>query len=267
MQQTLSQANLEAIAKALGHTTKGLTGSEIGHLLEMCGIQDVTPEYTKWKRIYNALATNQNQTKCRRRILGFIRKSMKPSRYLDNENRFEQLRHDLNQALSFAGLSVAPNGELVKANTATTIRDAQRRADELRTSLESRGTHPDVLKFCKAELVSDNYFHAVLEAMKSITDKLRARTGLSGDGIRLIDQVLMVNPPRLAINNFQTESEKSEQRGFANLVKGVYGMFRNPTAHEAKINWKIRKSDAEDLLSIASLIHRRLDQSNEPPYV
>ena len=33
------------------------------------------------------------------------------------------------------------------------------------------------------------------------------------------------------------KSERSEQSGFANLLRGTFGMFRNPTAHEARINW------------------------------
>ena len=56
-----------------------------------------------------------------------------------------------------------------------------------------------------------------------------------------------------------SESQCSEQSGFANLIKGTFGMFRNPSAHEARILWAMGKEDAEDLLSLASLIHRRLD--------
>jgi uncharacterized protein (TIGR02391 family) len=63
----------------------------------------------------------------------------------------------------------------------------------------------------------------------------------------------------VTINALLTDSQRSEQSGFANLVKGTFGMFRNPTAHEARILWAISKEDAEDLLSLASLIHRRLD--------
>lgn len=63
----------------------------------------------------------------------------------------------------------------------------------------------------------------------------------------------------LAINSLSTESQKSEQRGFVNLLKGTFGMFRSTTAHEARILWAINKADAEDLLSLASPIHRRLD--------
>ena len=32
-----------------------------------------------------------------------------------------------------------------------------------------------------------------------------------------------------------TGCQRSEPSGFANLVKGVFGMFRNPTAHEARV--------------------------------
>ena len=69
----------------------------------------------------------------------------------------------------------------------------------------------------------------------------------------------------LAINSLKSESERSEQKGFLNLVKGTYGMFRNTTAHDARIHWNVSKDDAEDLLSLVSLIHRRLDAATMPP--
>src|SRR4051812_12152627 len=123
----------------------------------------------------------------------------------------------------------------------------------------ARGVHPDVLRFCRAELVADNYFHAVLEATKSIADKLRAKSGFMEDGAKLVDMALCGSAPRITVNDFRTESQRSEQTGLANLIKGTFGMFRNPTAHEARILWVMSKDDAEDLLSLASLIHRRLD--------
>ena len=122
-----------------------------------------------------------------------------------------------------------------------------------------------MLAFCRAELLADNYFHAVQEAVKSVADKMRRKTGLSDDGPPLVDRALPGDPPMLAINQRQTVSEKSEQSGFANLVRGTFGMFRNPTAHEARIHWAMSKEDAEHLLTIVSLIHRRLDASHMPP--
>jgi uncharacterized protein (TIGR02391 family) len=57
------------------------------------------------------------------------------------------------------------------------------------------------------------------------------------------------------------------QKGFANLLRGTFGMFRNPTAHEARLHWTMGKDDAEDLLSLVSLIQRRLDAAHMPPRV
>ena len=108
-------------------------------------------------------------------------------------------------------------------------------------------------------IAADNYFHAVLEASKRIADKLRTTTGLTDDGGTLVDAAMCGLSPLLAINALASESQRSEQSGFANLVKGTFGMFRNPSAHEARILWPISKKDAEDLLSLAYLIHRRLD--------
>ena len=73
-------------------------------------------------------------------------------------------------------------GHLHSPGWLSTRPEAERRAQALKKDLTARGVHPDVLRFCRAELVADNYFHAVLEATKSIADKLRNRTGLFDDG-------------------------------------------------------------------------------------
>ena len=254
-----TQAQVQAIADALGHTDEGLTGTEIGHLLVTARIDDIAPLLTKRHRVYNALVHSQNMLKHRRHILAFIRHAMKPERFLRDQHRFEPMRTRLNQALLFAGLVVSASGALENTDRAETISDARRRAQELRADLSSRGVHPDVLKFCREELLADDYFHAVLEAVKSVADKIRQRTGLVEDGSALIDRAFGGNAPMIAINRLQTDSEWSEQKGFANLLRGAFGMFRNTTAHAARIHWPMTKSDAEDLLSLVSLIHRRID--------
>ena len=264
---TFTQAQLEAIAAALGDTSDGLTGSEIAHLLGVCGMADPTPQATKRHRLHNALAESQNHRGDRRAVLAFVRNATKPERHLRDPDRFEAMRARLNGALAFAGLAVDASGILGGTEQAATISEAQRRANDLRVNLVRRGVHPDVLLFCRSELVVDNYFHAVQEAVKSVADKLRQRTGLADDGALLVDRALGGDPPMLAINPLQTEPERGEQRGFANLVKGAFGMFRNPTAHAPRIQWSMTKQDAEDLLSMASLIHRRLDGGHMLPRV
>ena len=46
-----------------------------------------------------------------------------------------------------------------------------------------------------------------------------------------------------------------------NLIKGLFGAFRNTTAHAPKIHWQITEQDALDILTTISLIHRRLDSA------
>ena len=259
-----SQAQLEALADALGDTNLGLKGGEIEFLIRSCDMVDPGP-ITKRTRIFNAFVESQNRQGDRTRILGFIRRAMNPARFSRDPDRFEPMRANLNRALSFAGLVISETGVIASIERATTLPEAIRRANELRADLVGRGVHSDVLRFCRAELLADNYFHAVLEAVKSIADKLRSKTGLTDDGATLVDRALAGDVPMLAINDLKTPNQRSEQSGFANLVKGTFGMFRNPTAHEARINWQMTKEDAEDLLTLASLIHRRLDASSMPP--
>ena len=68
--------------------------------------------------------------------------------------------------------------------------------------------------------------------------------------------------PILAINSLQTKTEEDEQKGFSNLLKGMFGMFRNVTGHAPKIHWEISEQDALDLLTLVSLIRRRLDETS-----
>ena len=258
MAPTFTQPQLEAIAGALGETDVGLTNAEIEFLLRAAKLVD-PGAMTKRIRLYNAFAECQNRKQNRRNVLEFIRVAMDPARYSREPHRFEPIRMNLNRALAFAGLVVTDAGKLESAEVATTLPEADRRARDLRTDLERRNVHADVLVFCRAEFLVEDYFHAAQEAVKSVADKMRSQTGLTGDGDQLVNQSLSGTTPIIAINSLATPSLRSEQSGFANLIRGVFGMFRNPTAHEPRIHWPMGKEDAEDLLTILSLIHRRLD--------
>jgi hypothetical protein len=47
--------HLEAICRVLADTDTGLTGSEIGYLLQDSRIVDTDPTLTKWKRLFSGL--------------------------------------------------------------------------------------------------------------------------------------------------------------------------------------------------------------------
>src|SRR5258708_34385824 len=170
------------MAAAWGESSEGLTGSETGHILATLKMADPNPDMTKWKRLHNAFVERQNYSQNRRAILEFIRQALKPERYVKCPERFEPMRANVNRVLAFSGLAVNASGQIHAADRAETFSEARRRADELRADLTTRGVHPDVLRFCRADLVADNYFPAVLEATKSIADKLRLKSGLSEDG-------------------------------------------------------------------------------------
>jgi uncharacterized protein (TIGR02391 family) len=254
---------LEAISKVLGETNEGLSGSEIDHLLRNCGIPDPTPEMTKWKRLHNAFVEFQNEHRVGNHVIVFIRRAMDPARYVGEPHVFRSRRDRLNPVLAFCGYTLGEDGKLRRADAARTITEALGRANRLHSALIQRSVHADVLKFCKAELLEENYFHAVFEAMKSITAKIRLLSGLGGDGCDLVHEAFgqRFGDPLLAINPFKTETHKGEQYGFMNLLKGLYGTIRNPLAHTPKAEWDMTEQDALDILTVISLVHRKLDQT------
>lgn len=254
---------LQSLCNVLGDTGSGLTGAEIGTLLAQCGIEDVNPRLTKRYRLFEALSRRQSQDHCGNNVAAFVQTAMHPARYVQASETHEDRRSNLNEVLAFAGLQLGDDGRLRHVTSAKTVDEARRRANRLRKILEERRVHVDVLRFCQAELVQDNYFHAVLEATKSIAEKIRQRSGLITDGAELVDQAFGIPKggyPICAFNSLRTDSERSEHRGLMNLMKGLFGVFRNPTAHAPKISWQMTEEDALDLLTMVSLIHRRLDE-------
>lgn len=259
-------SHLEAIARVLGHTSSGLTGSEIQHLLTECKIGDPTPDLTKWKRLYNAFAEFQNRTQVGNHVLVFIQKSLNPCSFTHNSALFEQRRDEINPILAFSGYELNQNGKIARATVANSLDEALERANRFQRLLRHRGVHPDILTFCTAEILAQNYFHAVFEAMKSISSKLRVLTGLSTDGAELVREAFQVGQtcnPLFAINPLTTETERGEQRGFVNLLTGLYGTIRNPLAHNPKIEWDMTEQDALDMMSTLSLVHRKLDKARK----
>jgi uncharacterized protein (TIGR02391 family) len=192
---------------------------------------------------------------------------MDPVNHTKDQDWFESRRVELNQVLSFSGIALGEDGKCRLIKAAKTLSEAAQKAERLRRKLQERGVHGDVLEFCQARLLEDNYFHAVLEASKSVAEKIRQRTGLIEDGATLVDKVFGFRNqiPFLAFSQLQTETQKSEQTGLMNLMKGVFGTFRNPTAHEPQIRWPISEQDALDLLTRVSFLHRRIDNAHRTP--
>jgi len=248
-------SHVEAIAKILGDCG---TGTEIVELFAAKGMTDESGESTKWRRIRWVMLDSQRRHNCGNHVLDLVRGLLAPPRFLGKLEEFEKHRREMNAVLAFAGLEYGADDQFRNVSVATTINEAERRARTLNAKLHGRRIHPEVLRYCQAELMQENYFHAVFEAAKSLAQRIRERAKVDGDGAALVEKAFSVDRPILAFNTLQTESERSEHKGFAALLKGCFGAIRNPLAHDPKILWE-GEDDAADYLTLISLLHRKLD--------
>lgn len=259
-----SPGTLEQISRIVGDA---VTGTELTRLLEAIKLPDTSGESTKWKRIYFTVAARQESSGDGKALIGLLHAVMEPGRFASSEE-FDSLRSQINVRLSLSGLEIRDDGRVRRLRQAArTLSEAEERADRLGTELRRRNVHPDVIKFCRSELLEKNYFHAVLEAAKSVAEKLRERTGLTDDGSELVDRActLKKGMPPLAFNKLEDESQKSEHTGLAMLTKGLFATFRNTRAHAPRLRWATSLDEALDMLTLASMLHRRIDEAVVTP--
>lgn len=250
------EGQLEALSKALGDCA---SGSDITRILQTRGIPDRSGESTKWRRLYFCFAETQAEYGSPNKVLGFVEALLAPARFVGKSEEYEEHRARLNAVLAFSGIELGKDGRLRKCSTAKTLSEAERRLKALQNRLRGRSIHPEVQKYCRSELLQENYFHAVFEAAKGLAQRIREMSGCDGDGAKLVDAVFSVERPVLAMNSLRTETEKSEHKGFSQLLRGCFAAVRNPLAHEPKILWQ-GEEDAADYFSLISLLHRRLDE-------
>lgn len=259
--QIISETDLDALCRVLADY---VTHKDIPLLLRDCNIepQGGSP---KWERMLLALTVRQRRDRCGNNVIAFLCHVLHPGRFRQEAEQHTEVLAKVNYHLAFYGTAIGEDAKPKPVPKAETRSEAEVRASELNAELRRRFVHEDVLRFCRPELLQQNYFHCVLEASKSLADKIRSRVGLFGDGAKLVDEAFSVDRPLLALNALQTDSERSEQKGFGNFLKGIFGMYRNPIAHAPKIAWGINKNEALDALTIISYAHRRLDEAVTVP--
>lgn len=198
------EGQIESLARLLGEFG---TGDQITRALNDLGLEDLSGQSTKWRRLHWVFSDSQRQHGCANHIIDFIQSFLTPGRFVGNSCEFEDHRIKLNAILSLSGLEFGKDGQFLRSAVAQRIRDL---------------------------------------------------SGLEGDGAALVDKVFSIDNPILALNFLKTDTEKSEHKGFAQLLKGCFAAVRNPLAHEPKILWD-GEDDAADYFSLISLLHRRLD--------
>ena len=254
----LANSEVEVLSRIVAEC---MTGSQMNEIFRECGVRDTSNESTKWKRIYYTFLARQEIDGSSNAFLNFIKKSLKPVRFINGQNGdYDEILLEINKPLMLIGLQMTNEGKLLKIEAATTILEVERRTRDLVSELQKRHIHQDVIKCCKEEYLQENYFHAIFEAAKSLSEKVREKTGMQDDGSNLFNNAFAVNNPRLAINSLQTPSERNAQNGLKEMLNGVTHMVRNVTAHELQIKWIVNEQDAIDILTTISFLHKQLDE-------
>ncbi len=272
-------AVIESVARILGDTEEGLTNDEIRRLLAQLAIDDprvaaeaqVQPGYyvrlSKRDRISEALIGHQRKTGTGDGLGRFIEAAMAPVSYVKRHEVLHARTGQLNEVLSSVALELRPDGQIAKlVAAARTVDEMVAKAGILTSELRRRKCHPQVVKYCRAELLRKSNFHAAEEAVKGIFDRLRGETGSILDGGDLIDEVFSFRgvTPVLALSTLSSKSEQSEQAGFMNVLKGLYGTYRNTLTHDTRARRDEERPISDDellgLLTTLSLAHQHIDR-------
>ncbi len=119
--------------------------------------------------------------------------------------------------------------------------------------------HPRVIEVSESLFKTGNYSSAIFEAFKAVHNHVQDKTGLTLDGVNLMEKVFNENKPILQLNELLDSTDKNEQKGFRYLFMGSQMGVRNPKAHK-----NVEQEDPKrtlEYLSIASLLMKRIDES------
>lgn len=255
---------IEDVAKVIGEL---YSGSELTHILVEVGIRKRDPGegYTKWRRLAQAVSDNQCATGNGNALVKLITVSFSPQHTLNRATQADTACDKLNQILSLEGLRVNDEGKVATTQPAKTVQEALSRGERLKSLLTKRNYHSEVVKHCRDHLSKSEYYEVVFEAVKGLGSRLSKMAEVDEDGYKVVDAALSGAAPRILLNSFSSVTEHNEQTGIANLSKRLFSTFRNPAAHETRLNWSITEQDALDMLGTLSLIHRRLDTATLAP--
>lgn len=260
MYPMLSSSEIESLSNIIGATETGLTGSEITRILQLCRIPDNYQGYTKRIRLFNSFAERINIDQNSDCVYSFVKETMMPARWLSNTEAEEKMRIQINEVLALKGLQLNDSNEFISIKIATTVSEAKQRASKLKEKMYHLNAHREVLNCCTEELLSLDYFHAVNEAAKSLTNRISQSTGLSDDGTTLIEKAFSTTNPSVILSDLSSNSKRNEYRGIKEMLLGINYAVRNVTAHEMRINWDVNEDEAINVLSIISALHKILDK-------
>jgi uncharacterized protein (TIGR02391 family) len=122
--------------------------------------------------------------------------------------------------------------------------------------------HPRVTAAAYAQFRAGRFRDAVLNAIIGVFDFIRERADIDKDGAELVAEAFSLSRPKLIFSTLETESGRSEQKGFIQILQGLYLGVRNPKAHSLAI--ETDQYSAAQYLVLASLLCRKIEESVIP---
>lgn len=264
LSKPIDSAIIESICRILGELTSGYKITIMFQNLNFYDHDIITagkPISTKWKRLRDAIIQECNNKKSAKPFFHVIEYIMKPIDFVKDSDAWRINKNDINIYLLFYGFELTDTGKVIQTTSVETVNDAHKRLLSFQNKLDMYEIHPHVLEFCKEELFHKNYFHAILEASKSVFQRVRDISELELDGSKLIHQALSTKQPVILIkgNMLKSETERSTYNGLKNLIETIISLYRNPTAHSPKLYDETSETDAITAFTLMSLAHRILD--------
>lgn len=174
-----------------------------------------------------------------------------------NSGPTEELRGKLVEQLARRGWYVV-EGNLVIGEPA---RGTRTRGPVLRDA-RLAALHPQILEVAEQLLRDEHRAAAVFEAAKAVNNRVKAMSGLTGDGAGMMGDAFKGKQPALELADLTAQTGKDVQAGYRFLFMGSQQAIRNPAAHE-----QFREMDddeAFELLGLASHLMRKLDAAAQP---
>jgi uncharacterized protein (TIGR02391 family) len=102
---------------------------------------------------------------------------------------------------------------------------------------------------------------AILDACYFLSELIRQKSGLDGDGAPLIGQALGGTNLKIRIARDQSESEQNTQKGIESLLRGFYQAIRNPRSHKKIMDGA---EDATSIIAFCGYLVRQIEQARAP---
>lgn len=253
----MPKPTLDNLAKAI--CTENIAGKSLTDCFKSKKLSCDCAESTKWKRLTYVFNKYQRRTASSSSTFLIIEYLMNPVNFIGKETAYRSQISEINKILITEGYELDLSGKVHRAERVTSLDKIEEKYNRLVTELNRRCVHSEVLKYCKKELLQENYFHSVFEAAKGLSDRVREISGVDEDGTNLYNAVFSIKNPILQLNELSTDSLRNQQNGFKEMLNGITHYVRNVNAHEPRIKWVIEESEAVNVLMTISFLHSMLD--------